>query len=130
MGAVTTNVLVRLFADDDAGQSATARQTLATDAILMPKTVMVEFEWVLRCVYGLPKAAILTALEAIMATSNVELEDAASVARAVDWFRQGLDFADALHLASSGHADDFLTFDVRMRRRVAAMDARPSVTTP
>lgn len=130
MRAVDTNVIVRLFAADDAGQSATAQQRLATDSIYVPKTVMVEFEWVLRGVYAVPKAAIVAALEAIVATANVELEDAASVARAIEWFRQGLDFADALHLASSGHADDFLTFDARLRRRATAMGARPPVRAP
>lgn len=127
MRAVDTNVIVRLFADDDAVQSATAQHALAAGSIFVAKTVMIEFEWVLRGVYRLPRTAIVTALEAIAATANIELEDATSVRRAIDWFRQGMDFADALHLASSGHATDFMTFDARMRRRAAMMGASPPV---
>ena len=130
MRAVDTNVLVRLFARDDARQLAAARQALATDSIFVPKTVVVEFEWVLRGVYREPRATIATAIETILATANVEVEDATAVARAADWFRRGMDFADALHLASSGHVDSFLTFDAAMRRQAENMGARPPVALP
>jgi len=39
------------------------------------------------------------------------------VAKALDWFKQGLDLADALHLASAGDAKQFATFDVKLARR-------------
>jgi hypothetical protein len=41
MRAVDTNVIVRLFARDDAAQVAAARQALAADTIFVPKTVVV-----------------------------------------------------------------------------------------
>ena len=107
-----------------------ARQALAADSVFVPKTVMIEFEWVMRGVYGEPRARIVAAIETILGTTNVEVEDAAAVARAVDWFKRGMDFADALHLASSGHVDSFLTFDVSMRRRAAVIGVRPPVTAP
>jgi predicted nucleic-acid-binding protein len=130
MHAVDTNVIVRLFVQDDAAQVAAARQALAADSIFVPKTVVMEFEWVLRGAYGEPRAMIAAAIETILATANVEVEDAAAVERAVDWFRRGLDFADALHLASSGHADALVSFDIAMRRRVAALGVRPPVVAP
>jgi predicted nucleic acid-binding protein len=34
--------------------------------------------------------------------------------QAIDWFEQGLDFADALHLASSFHPDGLATMDRRL----------------
>jgi len=130
MRAVDTNVIVRLFARDDAVQLAAARHAVATDSIFVPKTVVVEFEWVLRGVYGEPRATIASAIETILATTDVEVEDAAAVARAVDWFRRGMDFADALHLASSGHVDVFLTFDAAMRRQAVGMSVKPPVALP
>ena len=130
MRAVDTNVIVRLFARDDAAQVAAARQALAGDTVFVPKSVMVEFEWILRGVYRQSRATIVSAIETILATANVEVEDAPVVARAVDWFRRGMDFADALHLASSGHADSFVTFDTAMRRRAFAIGVKPPVSAP
>jgi predicted nucleic-acid-binding protein len=128
--AVDTSVLARLFVRDEAGQTADARRAIAAESIFVPKTVMIELEWVLRSSYGQPRATIVAALEIILATANMEVEDAAAVARAIAWFRRGMDFADALHLASSGHADRFLTFDVSMRRRASSLGARPPVVRP
>ncbi len=130
MRAVDTNVLARLFAQDDAAQLSAARQAMEADSVFVPKTVMIELEWVLRRGYGQSRSTIVAAMEAILMTGNVEIEDAADVARAVDWFGRGMDFADALHLASSNHADDFLTFDAAMRRRASGLGAKPSVVTP
>jgi hypothetical protein len=46
-----------------------------------------------------------------MKAPNLEVEDGAAVARAMLWFEQGMDFADALHLASLGGEVQFATFD-------------------
>jgi predicted nucleic acid-binding protein len=35
-------------------------------------------------------------------------------------YAEGLDFADALHLAASGRADAFATFDRALRRKARA----------
>ncbi|HEX5629403.1 MAG TPA: hypothetical protein VFX72_07510, partial [Usitatibacteraceae bacterium] len=43
--------------------------------------------------------------------AEVELEDRVAVLRAVEWFEAGMDFADALHVASKGPSADFVTFD-------------------
>jgi predicted nucleic-acid-binding protein len=130
MRAVDTNVLARLFVMDDAAQLVAARQAMAADSIFVPKTVMIELEWVLRSGYGQSRTTIVAAIETILATANVEVEDAAAVARAVDWLRRGMDFADALHLASSRHADAFVSFDVAMRRRASTLGVKPPVVTP
>lgn len=130
MRAVDTNLVVRLFARDDAKQVDAARRALAADTVFLPKSVIVEFEWVMRGVYEASRASIASALQTILDTANVEVEDAAAVARAVDWFRQGMDLADAVHLASSAHADSFVTFDRTLRRRATKLQARPVVIEP
>jgi predicted nucleic-acid-binding protein len=130
MRAVDTNILVRLFVRDDLVQAAAARRAAASDTIFVPKTVIVEFEWVLRGVYNQTRTTIAASITALLDTADVEVEDSAAVARAVDWFRRGMDLADALHLASSGHAAAFLTFDVPMRRRASALAAQPPVVAP
>jgi predicted nucleic-acid-binding protein len=130
MHAVDTNLIVRLFARDNAEQVEAARQALARDTVFVPKSVILEFEWVMRGVYGESRAAIASAIETILDTANVEVEDAAAIVRAGDWFRDGLDLADAVHLASSGHADWFVTFDAAMRRRAQALATKPEVIAP
>jgi len=41
------------------------------------------------------------------------LEDPALAAKALDWTRAGLDFADALHLAKAEGCEAFVSFDQR-----------------
>jgi predicted nucleic-acid-binding protein len=130
MHAVDTNVLVRLFVNDNARQFAAARQVVSAQPTFIAKTVIVEFEWVLRGVYGYSRAAIVSALESVLASGDVELEDSASIVRALDWFRRGMDLADAVHLASSPHVDSFVTFDASMRRRAVALVTKPPVVAP
>jgi len=63
-------------------------------------------------------------LERLFGLPGVTVEDAAGVARALEWYGHGLDFADALHLASCGQASAFATFDRALRRRARA---RPEI---
>ena len=130
MRAVDTNVIVRVFAEDDSEQADIADGVLAADTVFLAKTVLLEFEWVMRSVYGKPVTAIAAAIERMLETANVQVEDQEAVARAVGWFRRGMDFADALHLSSSGHVDGFVTFDVDFRRQAARLGVKPPVVSP
>lgn len=130
MRAVDTNVLVRLLINDEPDQAVVAQHVMAAEPVFVPKTVVLELEWVLRSVYRLSPASIATGIEGLLATAAIEVEDAAAVSRAVAWFREGLDFADALHLASSSHVGAFLTFDASLRRRATALGAKPQVAAP
>lgn len=130
MRAVDTNVLVRLLVDDEPVQAAAAQQAMSAVPVFVPKTVILEFEWVLRSVYQRPPTVVASAIESLLAAEGISVEDASAVSRAVGWFRQGLDLADALHLASSAHADSFLSFDATMRRRAARHGIKPQVVAP
>ena len=130
MRAVDTNLIVRIFAEDDPEQADIAERVLAVDSVFLPKTVMLEFEWVMRSAYRKPAAAIAAAIERMLETANVQVEDQPAVARAVAWFRLGMDFGDALHLASSGHTDAFATFDGDLRRLAARLGVKPTVVAP
>jgi len=59
----------------------------------------------------------------------VSVEDPQTVFQAVSWYEAGLDFADALHLASSMQADKFVTFDsafIKKARKFISID----ISTP
>jgi len=49
------------------------------------------------------------------------VEDRSAVLRALTLYDRGLDFADALHLASSGEADRFATLDQPLVRKTRGL---------
>lgn len=114
MLAVDTNVVVRYLTNDDPVQAAIARKLVAGHSIHLPKTVVLESEWVLRSLYRFSPQRICAALHAFALLSNVTVEDAEQVSRAFGWFEQGMDFADAMHLASAADCDAFATFDRKL----------------
>jgi predicted nucleic-acid-binding protein len=128
--AVDTNVVVRFLARDDPAQSPRAKALMETGSVFVLRTVVLETEWVLRTSYGFDRAAIADGITRLLGLPGVEVEEAAMVARALDWYGNGLDFADALHLASSGRAEAFATFDRALRRKVRAIPATVPVVAP
>lgn len=118
MIAVDTNVLVRYVTHDDPVQGPQAMRVLDDpQGVFVSKTVMLELEWVLRAAFRLSRETIETALLTVAGLPRVSLENPEQVARALDGYRQGLDFADALHYASGHSATGFHTFDVRFAKR-------------
>ncbi len=117
MIAVDTNLLVRLLAEDDPAQAERAARLFAENEIFIPKTVMLETEWVLRHAYEIDRKGILEAFYRLMGLANVKLEDPHVVDVAVSWYTDGMDFADALHLGSSGKVEGFATFDRSLLRK-------------
>ena len=128
--AVDTNIIIRLLTGDDTDQFERARKLFDTDTILLPKTVVLEAEWVLRRLYGIGPAKMADALSALVALPQVHCEDATAINTALRWLRQGLDFADALHLASSRAVGCFATFDRNLTRRARRVVTNCEVTAP
>jgi predicted nucleic-acid-binding protein len=69
MIAVDTNVLVRLLTEDDPDQAKRAARLFGENEIFIPKTVMLETEWVLRHAYGVDRKGILGAFQRLMGLS-------------------------------------------------------------
>jgi predicted nucleic-acid-binding protein len=118
--AVDTNIIVRLLTADDPRQTARARRLFESETIFLAKTVLLETEWVLRRLYRLEREPINRVLEALLSLPKVRCEDEALLRQALAWNRDGLDFADALHLASSRTADRCATFDRAMIKAATA----------
>ena len=115
--AIDTNVIVRLLTGDDENQAGLAVDLFRNYNCFIPKTVLVETEWVLRFSYRFEARAIGNALSKLLGMPNVVAEDHVNVATALEWFMTGMDFADALHLASSRSASTFVTFDKAMAKK-------------
>lgn len=129
MIAVDTDVVVRLLTDDDRQQTRKVIALFAANDVYVLKTVLLETEWILRFSYELGREQIDLSLRSLLGTPGVVAEEPQQVALALDWFGEGLDFADALHLAGSLSAERFVTFDRRLIRRAAAI-AGPAVDAP
>jgi predicted nucleic-acid-binding protein len=111
MISIDTDVLVHLLTNDDPVQARRAAEIMESADIYIPKTVMLETEWVLRYTYEIDKARIMKGFQKLLGLWNAKFEDLPSVALAISWYGYGIDFADALHLASSREAEEFATFD-------------------
>ncbi len=123
MIAIDTDILVHLLTDDDQVQARRAADLMESADIYIPKTVMLETEWVLRYTYGIDKDRIMKGFQKLLGLWNAKFEDLPAVALAISWYGYGIDFADALHLASSREAEEFATFDnlfTQKARRISA----------
>jgi predicted nucleic-acid-binding protein len=115
--AADTNVIVRFLTRDDAAQAARAASLFSSKLVWISKTVLLETAWVLHSLYGFTAIEVNEALKGFAGLRNVRVEDAGAVASAFEWTALGIDFADALHLASSAGTNRFPTFDRRFARR-------------
>lgn len=133
MQALDTNILARYYVREDGSAQTRAQQEAARRILeggarlFVAKTVLLKIEWVLRGVYAQARTDVCRVFEHLLSLSQVEIEDRPAVERAIGNLRQGLDFADALHHASSRGCDAFLTFD---SRRFAGKARRLAITPP
>lgn len=125
MICIDTNILVRYAIRDDRKQAASATEYLKHNPCFLLKTVLLELAWVLSSPsgYALAREVVAERLRHICGLPTVTVEDAGAAAQAVVWFEQGMDFADALHLASSASCTGFATMDRRLSAKAARLAA-------
>jgi predicted nucleic-acid-binding protein len=98
MIAVDTNVVIRFLVDNHPLEGKRARQLFEDRRVLIPESVLLESEWVLRAVYGFSR------------------DERMLVMQVLDGFDAGFDFADALHYARSAGLE-MKTFDRKFINR-------------
>ena len=113
MRAVDTNILARFYLRDDAAQGHIAASVLSAGDVFVPKTVVLELEWVLRYVADQPEDKVIECLAHLIALPGITVEDRDEIEAALGHCRNGIDFADALHLAASKSCTELMTFDDR-----------------
>ncbi|MCL5284322.1 MAG: type II toxin-antitoxin system VapC family toxin [Nitrospirae bacterium] len=121
MISLDTNVLVRLLTGDDRRQMAAAVKLIDAHPCFVPLSVALELEWVLRGAYGLDRGAISKLYDGLLSAINLHFEAESILLAAVRLYKEGLDFADALHLSSSFDCDTFYTFDKKFLSRSAGL---------
>jgi len=125
--ALDTNVLARLLLQDDAAQFERAKTLLATNQqFTAPVTVLLELVWVLESNDCTP-ADIQRGVGLLLGLPNFNPPQASAVRLALDAFVQGMDFADALHLAVSTSEDALFTFDKAFVKKASKGNSTPPV---
>jgi predicted nucleic-acid-binding protein len=128
---IDTNIIVRfLTRDDEAQYQKTYQIFAASNSIFIPKTVILETEWVLRFSYKFSSERIVFALSNLLGLENIISENKELIIIALQWHEQGMDFADALHLSFSLHTQAFLSFDKKMIKKSADLNIDIQVTEP
>lgn len=138
MIGLDTNVLARYFvaeADADAtteSQRQAARRLIESgEPLYLPKTVVLELEWVLRGYYRFDVEDVLRVLDQLLNHPCLTTEDRPSLEQAVAGLRSGLDFADALHHASCRGCEAVASFDDRaFARKIRTLNLPPRVVVP
>jgi len=137
MIALDTNILARFCVADPGDPEALKQRPIAYaivtkgQSLFVPLTVILELEWVLRAFYRFDAAAIIRVMEHLLGLANVNVEETGRVATALNLLGRWMDFADALHLAGSGHCAALYTFDDRrFARRAQRLGTVPTVEVP
>lgn len=117
MIAIDTNIVVRLLTRDDEPQYQKSLKLFQEQNVFIPDTVILETEWVLRFAYDFNRDEILSGFKKLFGLSNVYLTSHSLLSSVLQWYENGLDFADALHLAQSLSCSAFYTFDNRLFKR-------------
>jgi predicted nucleic-acid-binding protein len=113
-----TNILIRLFVQDDQVQFQQAKKVFQSLSEKKPAwisiTNILEVEWVLRSKYGLDRAGVAEILFNLIGLPTVAVEEQKTVARAlVLYLEKKADFGECM-IASSAQAagcTSTLTFD-------------------
>jgi predicted nucleic-acid-binding protein len=119
MIAIDTNILARCYCDDPDDPEAARQQIVATrvmvesEAIFVPLTIILEFEWMMRGFYEAEPASFSDANAHLLGMQHVTVERWQAVNDAINLHRRGLNFADALHLTSSTACSQLMSFDDR-----------------
>jgi predicted nucleic-acid-binding protein len=122
MIGIDTNLLVRLLTNDDKAQAKFAAKLIQNNPIFIPKSVLLETEWVLRYTYHLGSSVILAAFEKLLGLEQITVEDPICILQTLQWYRNRFDFADALHLASCQKTEKFATLDKNFIRKAKKLN--------
>lgn len=126
MISLDTNILIRLVVNDNDAQSELAERLVRDNRVFISKTVLMESEWVLRHSYQYSREHIAWFFRQIFEPWNTVIENPEQVAKAIEWYSAGCDFADALHLAGGGTAM-MHTFDRKFCKAAREAGVAPEV---
>lgn len=128
MIALDTNLLLRLIVQDDSRQTQQVRHLLQQrcgngDVAFISLIVLCETVWTLRYTFDYRKPEIVRALQLIVNTRELQIEQEEVVLSALQNYVEGkADFADYLlaHVAAAHQASPLYTFDRKLAQHPLA----------
>jgi predicted nucleic-acid-binding protein len=137
MIALDANILARFYCDDpndpeaEQQRPSVLRLFREAEAMFVPITVVLEFEWVMRGFYQRDREDFARVIRHLLGLPNVTVEDWQAVNDALTLLVEGLDFADALHWARSQHCERMISLDDRgFARKIKQLKLEPAVLSP
>lgn len=121
MVTVDTNIIIRLLTQDDQLQYQQSLEIFRSQDVFIADTVILETEWVLRFAYKFKATEICQGLRQLFGLPNVYLTNDNLIFQVLLWYENGLDFADAFHLAKSQHCSELYTFDDKFIKRANSL---------
>lgn len=123
MIGMDTNVLLRYIVQDDPAQARAASQFVehklsTTEPGFINNIVLCELIWVLESGYGYAREQIAQTLQRMFEIDRLRLESPDLSWRALDAYRRGIDFSDALIalINEASDCDHTVSFDRRAAR--------------
>lgn len=127
MIGIDTSIVLRYLLKDDPALSPRALQIIATNDCFVTRAALTEVVYTLESYYRSPRADIGRALDALLSLQRVSIEDRAVSERAVSWYKEGMDFGDAMIAASSHGSARVVTFDRDFARLARKLRTAPAV---
>jgi predicted nucleic-acid-binding protein len=128
--AIDTNIILRVAIEDDPRQTEAAQRLLTNEHCYVAASVMLECAWVLANVYKQRKPEISRVLQGLLNSETLTVERSDDIQQALHWYAAGLDFADAVHLATADKCTALATFDRSFVRNANALQTPISVYHP
>lgn len=127
MLSLDTNVLARYLLGDDVEQQKQAKILISNYQCFILMTVILELAWVLKS-SKISKAMIIQKLIEISKLTNIHLENENAFKVAMQYAINGMDIADAIHLALSQSYSQLpmTTFDVNFIKKSQNIDKVPN----
>ncbi len=128
MGAVIidTNIVVRFLVEDNVQQAKKAAHLVENSLVELLPTVLLETVWVLEKMYEIPRNDIFRILTAFCKQPTVIIDRKSRSLEALEYYRDGFDFADALHYLL-GEKKELKTFDRKFANRAKRKGLRVSL---
>ncbi len=127
MISLDTSILLRYLLKDHAELSPRALSIIAGNACFVSRAALTEMVYTLESYYRTPRAEVCRALDTMLGLVRVTVEERALTERAVEWYRSGMDFGDAMITASSHASARVATFDRDFARLARKLRAAPPV---
>lgn len=104
MKFLDANIILRYVTDDSPSESVKCERCLASEKLFTSTLVIAEVLWVLFSAYKFPKPKVTNAIQRILNSPNIYLDDKDLVLSALDIFEaNNIDFIDAYNAALMGY---------------------------